>query len=132
MSEESKERKENRERSPQQLAKSRREAQAKVLLAEDKRTQEAAEIHRALGLKALKSSAAATTLDTARTVYIQLLASLGSNAEVKAEVTRFRDQLDQMQLQMLARKPRKRSCKGTTAPIVRINLGPLSKLAAAT
>jgi hypothetical protein len=131
MSEESKERKENRERRPQQLARSRREAQAKVL-AEDKRTQEAAEIHRAPGIKALQGSAAATTLNTARTVYIQLLASLGSNAEVKAEVTRFREQLDQVQLQMLARKPRKRSSKGCTVPIVRIHLGPLSKLAAAT
>jgi hypothetical protein len=82
MPKESKGRKENKERSPQQLGKSRREAQAKVL-AEDKRTQEAAEIHRALGIKALKGSAAATTLNTARTVYIQLLASLGSNAEVR-------------------------------------------------
>jgi hypothetical protein len=131
MSEESKERKENKERSPQELAKSRREAQPKVL-AEAKRTQEAAEIHRAPGIKALKGSAAATTLNTARTVYIQLLASLGSNAEVKTEVTRFREQLDQMQLQMLARKPRKRSSKSSTPPIVRINLGPLSKVAAAT
>jgi hypothetical protein len=61
-----------------------------------------------------------------------LLASLGSNAEVKTEVTRFREQLDQMQLQMLARKPRKRSSKSSTPPIVRINLGPLSKVAAAT
>jgi hypothetical protein len=130
LSEESKERKENRERRPQQLARSRREAQAKVL-AEDKRTQEAAEIQGAPNIKALKGIAAATTLNTARTVYIQLLASLGSNAEVKAEVTRFREQLDQVQLQMLARKPRKRSSKGRTVPIVHINLDPLRKLAAA-
>jgi hypothetical protein len=77
MSEESKKRSKNKERSPQQLAKSRREAQDKVR-AEDKRTQEAAEIHRALGIKALKGSAAATALNTARTVYIQLLAPLGT------------------------------------------------------
>jgi hypothetical protein len=113
MSEESKERKENKEKSQQQLVKSRREAQAK-LLAEDKRTQEAAEIHRTLGLNALKGSAAGTTLNTARTVHIQLLASLGSNAEVKAEVTRFREQLDQVQLQMLASKPRERLSKRHT------------------
>jgi len=43
-------------------------------------------------------------LDTARAAYIQLLGSLGSNAEVKAEVTRFREQVDQMQLQMLGAK----------------------------
>ena len=56
-----------------------------------------------------KGTPAAATLDTARTAYIQLLGSLGSNAEVKAEVTRFREQLDHMQLQMLsAPKPRKR------------------------
>jgi hypothetical protein len=43
-------------------------------------------------------------LDTARAAYIQLLGSLESNAEVKAEVTRFREQVDQMQLQMLGPK----------------------------
>jgi hypothetical protein len=37
--------------------------------------------------------------------YIRLLASLGSNAEVKAEVTCFCQQLDQTQLRMLDRKP---------------------------
>jgi hypothetical protein len=31
----------------------------------------------------------AATLDTARVAYIQLLGSLGSNADVKAEVTRL-------------------------------------------
>ena len=62
-----------------------------------------------------KGSIAATTLDTARVAYIQTLGSLGSNAEVKAEVTRFREQLDQMQLQMLAPKPRKRPSKSKTA-----------------
>jgi hypothetical protein len=66
MPEESKERKENKERSPQQLAESRREARAKMP-AEDKCTQEAAEIHRAPNIKALKGSAATTTLNTART-----------------------------------------------------------------
>jgi hypothetical protein len=36
------------------------------------------------------------TLDAARATYIGLLGSLGSNAEVKAEVTCFCEQLDQM------------------------------------
>jgi hypothetical protein len=55
-----------------------------------------------------KGAPAVAALDTARTAYIQLLGSLCSNAEVKAEVTRFREQLDQMQLQMLgAPKPHK-------------------------
>jgi hypothetical protein len=58
---------------------------------------------------------ASPTLDTARAAYIQLLGSLGSNAEVKAEVTRFREQLDQKQLQMLGPKPRKRPSKSKTA-----------------
>ena len=94
---------ESKERSPQKLAKSRRDylAQAKMLTV-DERTQEAAEINEALG------TAAAATLDTARAAYIRLLGSLSSNAEVKAEVTRFREQLDQMQLRMLDPKPRKR------------------------
>ena len=48
------------------------------------------------------------TLDAARVAYIRLLGSLGSNAEVKAEVTRFCEHLDQMQLRMLDLKPRKR------------------------
>ena len=106
---------ESKERSPRKLAKSRRDylAQAKMLT-EDERTQEAAEINMALGIKAPKGSAAATTLDTARAAYIQLLGSLGSNAEVKAEVTRFREQLDQMQLKMLAPQPRKRPSKCNT------------------
>jgi hypothetical protein len=100
---------ESKERTPQKLAKSRRDylAQAKMLSV-DERTQEAAEINKALGIRAPKGTAAAT-LDTARAAYIQLLGSLGSNAEVKAEVTRFREQLDKMQLQMLGPKPRKRS-----------------------
>jgi hypothetical protein len=73
----------SKERSPQQLAKSRRDYLAQVkMLTVDERTQEAA--------------------------YIRLLGSLGSNAEVKAEVTCFCEQLDQMQLRMLDPKPRKR------------------------
>ena len=74
----------------------------------DERTQEAAKINKALGIEAPKSTAAAATLDAARAAYIRLLGSLGSNAEVKAEVTCFREQLDQMQLRMLDPKPRKR------------------------
>jgi hypothetical protein len=72
--------------SPQQLAKSGRDylAQVKMLTA-DERTQEAAKINKALGIKALKGAAAAATLDAARAAYIRLLGSLGSNAEVKAE-----------------------------------------------
>ena len=78
-----------KESSPQQLAKSRRDylAQAKMLTV-DKRTQEAAKINKALGIKP-KGTAAAATLDAARVAYIRLLGSLGSNGEVKAEVTRF-------------------------------------------
>ena len=73
---------ESKERSPQKLAKSRCDylSQAKMLT-EDERTQEAAEINKALGMKAPKGSAAAMTLDTARAAYIQLLGSLGSNAK---------------------------------------------------
>ena len=106
---------ESKERSLRKLAKSRCDylSQAKMLT-EDERTQEAEEINKALGIKAPKGSAAAMTLDTARAAYIQLLGSLGSNAEVKAEVTRFREQLDQMQLQMLGPKPRKRPSKSKT------------------
>ena len=74
----------------------------------DDLTQEAAKINKALGIKAPKGTAAAATLDADRAAYIRLLGSLGSNAEVKAEVTRFRKQLDQMQLRMLDPKPRKR------------------------
>jgi hypothetical protein len=53
-----------KERSPQKLAKSRRDylAQAKMLSV-DERTQEAAEIDKALGIRAPKDIA---TLDTAR------------------------------------------------------------------
>jgi hypothetical protein len=107
---------ESKKRSLQNLVKCRRDylAQAKMFT-EDERAQEAAEINKTLGIKAPKGSAAATTLDTARAGYIQLLGSLGSNAEVKAEVTRFREQLDQMQLQMLGPKPRKRPSKSKTA-----------------
>ena len=53
--------------------------------------------------------------DTARAAYIQLLGSLGSNAEVRAEVTRFREQLDQMQLKMLGSKPSKRSIRSSAS-----------------
>ena len=95
--------------SPQQLAKSRRDYLAQVrMLALDKRTHEAVMINKALGIKAPRATGAATTLDAARSAYIRLLCSLGSNAEVKAEVTSFRKQLDQMQLRMLDPKPRKR------------------------
>jgi hypothetical protein len=78
------------------------------MLTVDKRTHEAAMINKALGIKAPKGTAAATTLDAARAAYIRLLCSLGNNAEVKAEVTSFCQQLDQMQLRMLDPKPRKR------------------------
>jgi hypothetical protein len=99
----------SKERSPQQLAESRRDylAQARMLPV-DERTQEVAMINKALGIKAPKGTAAAATLGTARAAYIRLLGSLGSNAEVKAEVSRFREQLDQMQLRMLDPKARKR------------------------
>ena len=99
----------SKERSPQQLGKSRRDYLAQIrMLTVDERTQEAAMINKALGIKTLKSTAAAATLDAARAAYIRLLGSLGSNAEVKAEVTCFCQQLDQMQLRMLDPKPRKR------------------------
>jgi hypothetical protein len=99
-----------KERSPQKLAKSRRDYLAQVkMLSIDECTQEAAKINKALGIKAPRGTAAAPTLDTARVAYIRLLGSLSSNAEVKAEVTRFREQLDEMQLRMLDPKPRKRS-----------------------
>jgi hypothetical protein len=107
---------ESKKRSLQKLVKCRRDylAQAKMLT-EDERAQEAAEINKALGIKALKGSPDATTLDTARAAYIQLLGSLGSNAEVRAEVTRFREQLDQMQLKMLGSKPSKRSIRSSAS-----------------
>jgi hypothetical protein len=99
----------SKERSPQQLAKSRRDYLAQVkMLTVDERTQEAAKINKALGIKAPKGTAAAATLDAARAAYIRLLGSVGSNAEVKAEVTCFCEQLDQLQLRMLDPKPRKR------------------------
>ena len=78
------------------------------MLTVDERAKEAAKINKALGIKAPKGTAAAVTLDAARVAYIRLLGSLGTNAKVKAEVTRFRAQLDQMQLRMLDPKPRKR------------------------
>ena len=75
-----------KERSPQQLARSRRDylRQLKMLTSEE-RTQEAAKINEALGIKAPKGTATAATLDAARAAYIRLLGSLSSNAEVKAE-----------------------------------------------
>ena len=98
------------------------------MLTEHERIQEAAESNKALGIKAPKGSSAAATLDSVRAAYIRLLSSLGSNAEVKAEVTRFREQVDQMQLQMLDPKPRKRMSKSKSAsPIVRVNLNPIDK-----
>jgi hypothetical protein len=95
----------SKERSPQQLAESRRDylAQARMLPV-DERTQEVAMINKALGIKAPKGTPAAATLDAARAAYIRLLGSLGSNAEV----TCFCEQLDQMQLRMLDPKARKR------------------------
>ena len=79
---------ESKERSPQKLAQSRRGYLAQVkMLSVDERAQEAAKINKALGIKAPKGTAAAATLDAARAVYIRLLGSLGSNAEVKAEVS---------------------------------------------
>jgi hypothetical protein len=96
----------SKERSPQQLAKSRRGSLAQVkMLTVDERAQEVAKINKALGIKAPKDTAA---LDAARAAYIRLLGSLGSNAEVKAEVTCFREQLDEMQLRLLDPKPRRR------------------------
>jgi hypothetical protein len=77
------------------------------MLTVDERTQEAAKINKTLGIKAPKGTDGAT-LGATRAAYIRLLGSLGSNAEVKAEVTRFCQQLDQMQLRMLGPKPRKR------------------------
>ncbi len=98
-----------KDRSVQQLAKARRDylAQARMLTV-DERSQEAAIINKALRIKAPKGTVAATTLDAARTAYIRLLGSLDSNAEVKAEVTCFCEQLDQMQLRMLDPKSRNR------------------------
>jgi hypothetical protein len=54
------------------------------MLTVDERTQEAAKINKALGIKAPKSTPAVATLDAARGPYIRLLGSLGSNGEVKA------------------------------------------------
>ena len=65
----------SKERSPQQLAKSRRDYLAQVkMLTVDERTQEAAKINKALGIEAPKGTAAAATLDAARGAYIRLLA----------------------------------------------------------
>ena len=55
---------ESNERSPQKLAKSRRDYLAQVkMLTMDERTQEAAKINKALGIKAPKGTVAAATLD---------------------------------------------------------------------
>ena len=94
------------ERSLQKFAKSRRDYLAQVkMLSVEERAREAAKVNMALGIKTPKGTAAAA-LDAVRAAYIQLLGSLGTNAEVKAEVTRFCEQLDQMQLRMLDPKPR--------------------------
>jgi hypothetical protein len=112
---------ESKERSPQKLAKSRRDYLAQVkMLSVDGRAQEVAKINRALGIKPPKYAAAAATLDTVRAAYIRLLGSLGTNAKVKAEVTRFCEQLDRLQLRMLDPRPRKRPFP--------VNLHPLGKL----
>ena len=69
----------SKERSRQHLAKSRRDYLAQVkMLTVDERTQEAAKISKALGIKAPKGAAAAAALDAARAVFIRLLGSLGS------------------------------------------------------
>ena len=108
------------ERSLQKFAKSRRDYLAQVkMLSVDERAQEAAKINKALGIKAPKCTGAAATLDTVRAAYIRLLGSLGTNAKVKAEVTRFREQLDQMQLRMLDLKPRKRRATSSPPPYAR-------------
>jgi len=112
------------ERSLQKFAKSRRDYLAQVkMLSVDERAQEAAKVSMALGIKTPKGTAAAV-LDAVRAAYIQLLGSLGTNAEVKAEVTRFCEQLDQMQLRMLDPKPRKHPTASSP-----INSRRLSKLA---
>jgi hypothetical protein len=69
----------SKERSPHKLAKSRRDylAQAKMLIG-DERTQDAAEINKALGIRAPKGSAAATTLNTARAAYFSCSARSGA------------------------------------------------------
>ena len=52
-----------KERSPQQLAKSRRDYLVQVkMLTVDERTQEAAKINKALGIKAREGTTAAATL----------------------------------------------------------------------
>ena len=122
---------ESKKRSLQKLAKCRRDylAQAKMFT-EDERAQEAAEINKTLGIKAPKGSAAATTLDTARAGYIQLLGSLGSNAEVKAEVTRFVSSSIRCNYRCWALSHANVRAEQDRPPIVRINSGPLGKLAA--
>ena len=110
----------SQEKSPQQLAKSRRDYLAQVrMLTVDERTREAAKINKALGIKAPKGTAGAVTLEAARAAYIRLLGSLGSNAEVKAEVTCFCEQLDQMQLRMLDPRPRKRATTASPSTYAR-------------
>ena len=109
-----------KERRPQQLARSRRDYLMRVkMLTADEHTQEAAKINKALGIKGPKGTAAEATLDAARAAYIRLLGSLGSNAEVKAEVTCFCEQLDQMQLRMLDPRPRKRATTASPSTYAR-------------
>jgi len=55
------------------------------MLTAHERIHEAAMINKALRIKAPKGTVATANLDAARTAYIRLLGSLGSNAEVKAE-----------------------------------------------
>jgi hypothetical protein len=107
-------------RSNSKLAKSRRDYLSQVkMLTVDERTQEAAKINKAFGIKAPKGTAAAATLDAARPAYIRLLGSMASNAEVKAEVICFCEQLDQMQLRMLDPKPSKRPTTSFPSPYAR-------------
>jgi hypothetical protein len=98
----------SKERSPQQLAKSRRDYLAQVCSPWMSAPRRQRRSTRRLASRRRKGTAAAATLDAARGAYIRLLGSVGSNAEVKAEVTCFCEPLDQMQLRMLDPKPRKR------------------------
>jgi hypothetical protein len=114
----------NNERSLKKFAKSRRDYPAQVkMLSADERAQETAKVSLALGIKTPKGTAA--VLDAVGAAYIQLLGSLGTNAEVKAEVTRFCEQLDQMQLRMLDPKPRKHPT--ASSPINSRRLGKLAR-----
>ena len=104
----------SQERSPQKLAKSRRDylAQVKLLAVDGARSRDqqgarhqGAERHRCCGDSRYGPGR-----------LIRLLGSLGSNAEVKAEVACFCQQLDHMQLRMLDPKPPKRPTTFSPSP----------------